>query len=189
MAWRKIIVLGLVSAAAFIGCTVTTDDDPDDDGGGSGGSSSGGKATGGSGSGGKSTGGSSSGGTSSGGSKATGGSDGDSGPVCSGGNNACLTCVQTKCCDEWLACGEDVACSSKSEAQPGELICIQNCLIDQVGDAAVVDLQECAGRCAEDSSGVSTATSELIACMRALEDGDGGVQLQACSLPCFGTEL
>ena len=189
MAWRKILVLGLVASAAFVGCTVTTDEPSEEDGGSGGDTSTGGKT---------STGGASSGGgTSTGGNKATGGSSsggkaGDSGPrKCSPAtaDNACLACVEEKCCEEYLDCGDDPACS-QSSGHPGELICIQNCLFDQIGDAAPIDLAECAGLCAEDASGVSAATSALIACIRADDDTtDGGVALQNCSDPCFGAEL
>ena len=184
MAWRKFLALGLLATAAFAGCTVTTDE-PGTDGGGDGGSSSGGaKGSGGSASGGKST-----GGSSSGGSKATGGSStgGDDGGIteCGAGANECDTCVQDKCCQEWLDCGDDPDCSYKSASNPGELICMQNCLIDQFADAGAVDLGKCDSECAVGSAGVSTATSELIACIR--DVGDAGVQ--NCSTVCFGIEL
>jgi hypothetical protein len=171
-----------MATAAFAGCTVTTDDPGEDDGGdGSGGAGSGGKASGGSSSGGKASGGSSSGGKASGGS-----GDVDSGPAeCGAGDNECSTCVQDKCCEEWLDCGNDPDCSYKSESNPGELICVQDCLINQLADAGVVDLGECDSACAVGSAGLATATSELIACIRA--EGDAG--LQNCSTPCFGIEL
>jgi hypothetical protein len=183
MAWHKIAVLGLLASAAFAGCTVTTDDPDEDDGGsdGSGGSSSGGT---------KATGGSSSGGAKASGGSSSGGKPADGGPAtCGSTGNDCLKCVKEKCCEEYIECGDDPACS-QSSGHPGELICIQDCLIDQVGDAAAIDVQECAGRCAEDSSGVSGATSDLIACIRADDaDSDGGVALQNCSEICFGAEL
>jgi hypothetical protein len=93
--------------------------------------------------------------------------------------------VQTKCCEEWLACGDDVNCSQKSTSEPGEIICIQSCLIDAIAESGIADLQECARVCSENSAGVSAATSDLIACMRS-EDANGR---QACSTPCFGADL
>jgi hypothetical protein len=184
MAWHKIIALGLLASAAFAGCTVTTDD-PEGDGGGSGGSeNTGGKAS----TGGKAA---TGGASSSGGNKATGGTQTeDAGDVCTKPANECDGCVKSKCCEEYKDCGDDAACSQKDNDQ-GELLCIQSCLIDQVGDAAVVDLDECASRCAVESSGVSAATSALIACIRTPGEapGDGGAALQNCSTVCFGAEL
>jgi hypothetical protein len=150
----------------------------------------GGKATGGTiGTGGKATGGTvgtggrSTGGTTGTGGKSTGGSDGVS--DCFGASNDCLRCVHAACCDEYLACGSDANCSQKSSSEPGEMLCIQDCIIDAVSQSGIVDLQACAATCAEDSSGVSPATSALVACMR--DEGEDG--LQACSTVCFGTEL
>jgi hypothetical protein len=182
MSWRKVLALGLLGSAAFAGCTVTTGDGDDDSGVSTGGSTStgGAKATGGS----TATGGA----TTTGGSTSTGGAD--SGTfVCApaAADNDCSKCVETKCCNEWLDCGRDAACSYKSAATPGELICIQDCIIDQVGDAGtgVIDLPTCAANCAVDVA-LSPATNDLIACIRNV--GDASV-LQNCSTDCFGGEI
>jgi hypothetical protein len=143
----------------------------------------GGKATGGAvGTGGKST-----GGTTGTGGKATGGTTDAGGPSCAieRADNDCLSCVKKRCCQEWLACGDDASCSQKPNGVPGEMVCIQDCIIDAVSQSGFVDLQACAAACAEDSSGLSPATSELVACIR--YDGEDG--LQWCSSVCFGTEL
>jgi hypothetical protein len=150
----------------------------------------GGKATGGTaGTGGKAAGGTvGTGGRSTGGTTGTGGkATGDSGGVsdCMGATNDCLQCVHVACCEEYLACGDDANCSQKSSREPGEMLCIQNCVIDAVSQSGIVDLQQCAAICAEHSSGVSSATSELVACIR--DQGEDG--RQACSTVCFGTEL
>jgi len=182
MAWQKILACGLVASAVFVGCTVTTDDPGEDDSGN------------GSGSGGKSSGGSSSGGASSGGAKASGGSTASGGTdsgadfVCdpAAQTDICLKCLQSKCCDEYLACGEDEFCAYRTEADPGEAICIQSCLVDQLQDAGVTDIATCAGSCQGSRARVSDATNDLINCMT--DTGDSGV-LGNCSTPCFGGEI
>ena len=130
-----------------------------------------------------------SGGKGSGGTKATGGTastGGRAGAECfpTTADNDCSRCVMSKCCQEWFDCGEDPHCSQKP-AKEGELLCIQSCLIDAVVEGGAVDLQDCAAACQEQNSGVSEATSAIVACIRTTEDSG----LQACSTVCFGTEL
>ena len=151
---------------------------------GSGGASSGGVV----GNGGRAAGGASaSGGTTGTGGKVAGGSGGTGGTrgdcTLETGEDVCSTCVKTKCCAEWLDCGEDVPCSYKSAKDPGEMVCIQSCVVDQMNDTGTADIETCAAQCAEGSV-VSPATNALINCI-ALEEG----ATQACSAQCFGIEI
>jgi hypothetical protein len=206
MAWRKVLIWGAVASAASasaVGCKVTvcSGDDCHFDGGffedaGTGGSSAGGAATGGSsGSGGASGAGGSSG---SGGASGAGGSSGAGGTAVDAGPDApiqtechpeqdtgdCAKCIETKCCQEWLDCVNDTDCLKPVSGKEEEFNCIQDCLVHD--DAGIKDLDTCAGDCAHDSVGVSSATSALIGCMRDM--GDSGTE-QKCTNQCFLRDL
>ena len=208
MSWRNVLICGVVASAAAVGCKVTVNDCsnggcPDAGFFGNGGSAEedsgtgATKSTGGTGgSGGSSSGGTSSkggtsgkGGTSSGGTTGGGVLDaGDAGPAsCHPEDDApmtCAKCIDTKCCQEWLDCADDLDCSKAAGSKKAEFECIQGCLVSV--DSGIMTLNECAGNCQHDTVGVSSATSALIACTR--DTGDSGTT-QNCTQECFLRDL
>ncbi len=199
MAWRKVLALGFVASAVIAGCTVTTTnnynggDGSTGTGGSNADSGAGGQGTGGKGSGGAATGGSSGsgGGTSmgGGGTAGAGGTTSDSGPATcnpSKETDACNKCLATKCCSEWLDCGNDADCGEAvvDAGKHSEILCIQDCMLSD-GGTATIDV--CAGQCAHDPSGVSMATNALITCIRSAASDASAAQ--NCSQECFGRPL
>jgi hypothetical protein len=197
MSWRKIIALGGVASAIAIGCTVsvnegTPEGGPDEETGGSSGKdggAGGSKATGGSG--GKATGGTGGSSTGGKGGTSTGGSGGkpmmDAATVCMPDKTqACDYCVETKCCEEWLGCVNDVDCYQEVDGQEAEYLCIRNCLLNDGGNFPTIE--ECAGMCKHDAVGISSETNALIGCMMATGTGDAG-NAQNCTNECFLREL
>lgn len=195
MSWRNVLICGVVASAAAVGCKVTVNEGPIDGGffedSGSGGSSSGG-------SGGSSTGGSGGkGGGGAGGGTAgssSGGSGGmsvkDAGPDAPISCNpeqdtqACPKCVDTKCCQEWLDCVADADCEMQVGSKPPEFDCVQDCLLNI--DSGIKTLAECASLCKHDTVGLSSATNNIIACMR---DMAAGSTQQNCTNECFRRDL
>lgn len=159
---------GFAASLVVAGCTVTSDSGTDG-GAGSGGSG----ATGGTG-----------GTAGTGGTGGTSGSAGMSGSSGTGGsagavacnpndpaNSTCDKCVQTNCCNEWLACTGSCAT---------EFPCFQQCVFDAVADGGTADpstLAGCASNCAVDPNGVpATPTNNLIAC---INDDEASVNCHA----------
>ena len=201
MSWRKVLALGGVASAIAIGCTVTVTDgtldgSTEETGGKSGkdAGTGGAKATGGSA--GKATGGSSTGGKGGSSGASTGGKGGASGAGMKDADVVtecmpdkdlpCDYCVETKCCQEWLDCVNDVDCFQEVDNKPPEYSCIRDCLVNDGG--SFPDVDECAGLCKHDAVGVSSATSLLIGCMRDTGSGDAS-NTQNCTNECFGREL
>lgn len=168
------------------GCVVSSDDNDDDDGtaGSAGASGSGGSGGGTAGTGGGTAG--TGGGTA--GMAGMAGSAGAGGfmPMCTPNDpdfNDCETCRDTKCCNEWLAClaiGED--CSEGGMMGEGEIICIQDCILDAFamdpGADPVTVKASCQGTCATDGSLITSATNLLFTCLDDPADG--------CAIECFG---
>ncbi len=166
------------------GCVVSSDDDD----GSAGASGSAGSGTGGSGGG---TGGTAGTG---GGTGGTAGSAGAAGAAGAGGSgfmctpmdptfNACESCRDEKCCTEWLDCLADgEPCSEGGLMSEGEIICIQDCVLeafmmDPAADPVTVKAS-CQGTCATDGTLITMATNQLFAC---LDDPTNG-----CPIECFG---
>ena len=201
MTWRNIIALGCVASAAVVGCTVTTSSDKSDGGSGGGGTAD--SATGGTSAADGSTGGKATGG---GGAAATGGSSGaggasgastggnaptdaatpllDAKDVCTAerGDNDCMKCLKTKCCIPFTDCANDPDCGQSSTSK-GDLICIQDCMLNTAADGGTPDIGTCAGNC---GGATAPATTEILTCIREIHDGSA---LQNCSTACFGVEL
>jgi len=211
--WRLVAVAGVVSAFIASACVVTTTDDntagaagTGTAGAGTAGAGTAGAGTAGSGTAGAGTAGSNTAGTA--GAPATSFEcDTDDGELqgtptsCTpmDAQDACQTCIQSKCCDQFSACyaeGPRDQCGwggppvSLGQATVGEIACAQVWLKKAVTDSGTAvtdaDVQVAANNCAtspsngavKDCKGViGVRTSDAIACLR-----------DNCGLPCFGAE-
>jgi len=193
MTWRNMLALGLVCSSAVAGCTVTTSVNGGDAGGSTADSGSGGgKADGSSSTGGKggaSTGGKGgAGGASTGGKGGVGGSSGGAGGSSGGAGGAtvtscnpsaagaCNSCLQTKCCHEWMDCRNDKVCGT---AKTGELDCIQDCMTHP--DGGTPNIAVCGDKCAKDATGIVDPTTNAL--LNCIAGGDAGTD--KCNLICF----
>lgn len=90
-------------------------------------------------------------------------------------NNPCLSCIAEKCCDEYSKCGSRLPQASCGWGGPhgeGEIVCIQDCVLDVGADGGVADdetIATCAGGCTTPGCDtLSPHTSELLACLKSL---------------------
>jgi hypothetical protein len=87
-------------------------------------------------------------------------------------DNACRTCLKTKCCSDWKTCFGDTpatACGSGPTAEAdGQFECIRLCYLDDMsGDDAETVLGACEGKClgqCEDEGFALTDTHALLGC-------------------------
>ena len=89
-------------------------------------------------------------------------------------DNACRTCLKTKCCSDWKTCFADsptTACGSgPTEKADGQFECIRGCYLDDMsGDDAETVLgaceSKCLGQCEDKDDGFSlTDTTGLLGC-------------------------
>lgn len=90
-------------------------------------------------------------------------------------DNACRTCLKTKCCDDWKTCFGDsptTACGSgATEDADGQFECIRNCALDDTsGDDIAMVLGKCEGECLgqcadkDDDGFALTDTQSLLGC-------------------------
>jgi hypothetical protein len=181
MAWTKVLGFGLIAGGVALGCTVTTTSDKGD--GGTGGSSStGGNAS----TGGAATGG---GGAATGGGGA--GTGGSTAYVCSGTPpNACVGCLNTKCCTAMQACRDNATCwGSGDNVDPGsdgEFYKFHNCMTSIYNDAGTLsssDVSSCAASAATGAV-LDNTTQDVVACLGGT--GDGATQ---CDLACYNVRI